>query len=92
MFQLLESILVLTAIVVGGLGSVPGAVIGALILVLVPESVRGLGDLRALAFGCVLFLSILLLPRGLFGEVSALSLIRRQFAAVRDGRRGVGWR
>jgi branched-chain amino acid transport system permease protein len=92
MFQLIESILVLTAIVVGGLGSVPGAVVGALILVLVPESVRGLGDLRALAFGCVLFLSILLLPRGLFGEVSALSLIRRQLGAVRDGRRGFGWR
>jgi branched-chain amino acid transport system permease protein len=92
MFQLIESILVLTAIVVGGLGSVPGAVAGALILVLVPEAVRGLGDLRALAFGCVLFLSILLLPRGLFGEVSALRLIRKQLGAARGGRRTFGWR
>jgi branched-chain amino acid transport system permease protein len=92
MFQLIESILVLTAIVVGGLGSVPGAVAGAFILVLVPEAVRGLGDLRALAFGCVLFLSILLLPRGLFGEVSALRLIRRQLGLGRDGGRGLGWR
>ncbi len=76
-FVLLESALVLTAIVVGGLGSLPGAVIGALIMVLLPELLREIGHLRALVFGLVLFFSILFLPRGVFSEVKALAFFRR---------------
>ncbi|MCC7284961.1 MAG: branched-chain amino acid ABC transporter permease [Burkholderiaceae bacterium] len=76
-FLILESALVLTAVVVGGIGSLPGAVIGALMIVLVPELLREIGHLRALVFGLVLFLSILFLPRGIFSEVRALALFRR---------------
>ena len=76
-FVMLESALMLTAIVVGGIGSLPGAVIGALMIVLVPELLREVGHLWALVFGVVLFLSILFLPRGLFSEVRALALLRR---------------
>lgn len=76
-FVLLESALVLTAIVVGGIGSLPGAVIGALVIVLVPELLREIGHLRALVFGLVLFLCIRFLPRGLYSEVRALALFRR---------------
>lgn len=79
-FLILESALVLTAVVVGGIGSLPGAVIGALMIVLVPELLREVGHLRALVFGLVLFLSILFLPRGLFSEVRALALFRRAAA------------
>lgn len=80
-FLILESALVLTAVVVGGIGSLPGAVIGALMIVLVPELLREIGHLRALVFGLVLFLSILFLPRGLFSEVRALALFRRASAS-----------
>jgi len=76
-FTMLESALVLIAVVVGGIGSLPGAVIGALMVVLVPEMLREVGHLRALVFGVMLFLSILFLPRGLFSEVRALALFRR---------------
>lgn len=76
-FMMLESALVLIAVVVGGIGSLPGAVIGALLVVLVPEMLREMGHLRALVFGILLFLSILFLPRGLFSEVRALALFRR---------------
>lgn len=76
-FLLLESALILTAIVVGGLGSLAGAAVGALLVVLLPEFLRGFGDLRAFIFGMILFLAILFLPRGLLSEVRSLTWARR---------------
>lgn len=94
-FDFLESILVLAMVVVGGLGSLPGAIIGAVLLILLPELLRPFGDVRNLLVGAVMFLSILLLPKGLFGEVSALALMRRQLRGAwketGEGA-GVGWR
>ena len=93
-FRFSESILVLAMIVVGGLGSLPGAVVGAVLLIVLPEALRPVGDVRMIAVGCVMFFSILLLPKGLFGEVSALNLVRSSFGAGwKPGVRGVvGWR
>jgi branched-chain amino acid transport system permease protein len=92
-FRFSESILILAMVVVGGLGSVPGAVVGALLLIILPEAARGLGDYRMFAVGMVMFLSILLLPKGLFGEISAVSLVRKHLGtAWRSGGQRVGWR
>ena len=73
-----ESILILSMIVVGGLGSLYGSIIGAVLLSVLPELLRDLGSYRMIAVGLVLFLSILFLPKGLVGEVSAIDLVRRQ--------------
>ncbi|BCS89847.1 branched-chain amino acid ABC transporter permease [Pseudodesulfovibrio sediminis] len=91
-FQFSESILILAMVVVGGLGSLPGGIFGALLLILLPEVARGLGDLRMVAVGVVMFLSILLLPKGIFGEVSAIDMARKQFNAAWGGRQSVGWK
>ncbi|CAH2601715.1 Branched-chain amino acid ABC transporter permease [Rhodovastum atsumiense] len=93
-FGFTQSILVLAMVVVGGLGSLPGAVVGALILILLPELLRPLGDIRNLLVGFVLFGVILFLPKGLIGEVSALDIARRQFAGAwrRGAGGGLGWR
>jgi branched-chain amino acid transport system permease protein len=77
-FKFGESILILSMIVVGGLGSLYGSIIGAVLLSVLPELLRDLGSYRMIAVGLVLFLSILFLPKGLVGEVSAIDLIRRQ--------------
>jgi branched-chain amino acid transport system permease protein len=76
MFRLPESILILTMVVVGGLGSLPGAILGAIILILLPELGRDFGQLRMVVVGTVLFLSILLMPKGVIGEVTAFSMMR----------------
>ena len=76
-FVLLESALILTGVVVGGIGSLPGAILGAVTMVLVPEILRDLGHLRAVVFGLILFLCILFLRRGLISEVNALAWFRR---------------
>ncbi len=92
-FQFSESILILAMVVVGGLGSLPGGILGALLLILLPEVARSFGDMRMVAVGVVMFLSILLLPKGLFGEISAIQMARRQFnAAWIGGRQSVGWK
>jgi branched-chain amino acid transport system permease protein len=93
-FQFRESINILAMVVVGGLGSLPGAVIGALLLVILPEALRAVGDFRMIAIGSTMFLSILMLPKGLLGEASALDLLRRQFGQAWSGGGGppVGWR
>jgi branched-chain amino acid transport system permease protein len=50
-FTFNKSIEILIMVVVGGLGSLPGAVIGAIIIVLMPEFLRSSGELRLILFG-----------------------------------------
>lgn len=93
-FRFSETILVLAMVVVGGLGSLPGALLGAVLLVLLPEALRGFGDLRNIIVGVVMFLSIVFLPKGLCGEVSALSLARGALGGAwkTEGGKKVGWK
>lgn len=77
-FQFDQSILVLAIIVVGGLGSLPGAVLGAVLLIGLPEALRPLGDYRMFTVGLVMFLTIVLRPRGLWPEVLALRWLQRR--------------
>ena len=72
MFGIDESILMLTMVVVGGLGSPPGAILGAALLILIPELARGLGQYRMVLVGLVLYLSILGMPKGILPEALAL--------------------
>lgn len=96
MFGLEQSILILTMVVVGGLGSLPGSIIGALLLILLPELGREVGQLRMLLVGIVLFIAIVALPRGLYSETAAIRSIRWLFGGSRksDSSSGnaVGWK
>ena len=50
-FTFNKSIEILIMVVVGGLGSLPGAIIGAIVIVLTPELLRSSGELRLILFG-----------------------------------------
>ena len=63
-FNLLISINVLSLIIVGGLGSIPGVVIGALILVGLPELLREFTEYRLLMYGVLLIVMMLFKPEG----------------------------
>jgi len=52
-FTFIKSIEILIMVVVGGLGSLPGAVIGAIIIVLMPEFLRSSGEWRLILFGAL---------------------------------------
>jgi len=63
-FNLLISINALALIIVGGLGSIPGVVVGALILVGLPEMLREFAEYRLLMYGILLIVMMLVKPEG----------------------------
>jgi branched-chain amino acid transport system permease protein len=76
-FTFLKSIDILIMVVIGGLGSLPGAALGAVIVVLAPELLRSSGELRLILFG---FLVIVLMGTGNRGLAG---LIVDLFARIR---------
>ena len=51
-------------LLVGGIGSVPGAITGAAIITILPELLRGLGDYYLITFYGIIFIGILAFPNG----------------------------
>lgn len=65
-FSLLISINILAVIIVGGMGSIPGIVVGALVLVGLPELLREFAEYRLLFYGILLVFMMLKRPEGLW--------------------------
>jgi branched-chain amino acid transport system permease protein len=63
-FSLMVSINVLCLIIIGGMGSIPGVIIGAVILIGLPEVLRGVEQYRMLAFGGLLVIMMIFRPTG----------------------------
>ena len=64
-FTFLESAMILCIVVLGGMGSIVGVIIAALILILLPEYLRAFADYRMLVFGAVLVVMMLFRPQGI---------------------------
>jgi branched-chain amino acid transport system permease protein len=64
-YTFLESILLLAAVVLGGMGTVPGALLGSSVLFIVPEKLRSFQDKRLLLFGIALVLMMRFRPEGI---------------------------
>jgi branched-chain amino acid transport system permease protein len=64
----LVSINVLSLIIIGGMGSIPGVIVGALALIGLPELLREFAEFRYLVYGAVLVAMMLLRPEGLWPE------------------------
>lgn len=69
-FQLLISINVLALIIVGGMGSLPGVVVGAAALIGLPELLREFGEYRFLFYGLVIVIMMRIKPEGLWPSAS----------------------
>lgn len=64
-FQFIESVTLLAAVILGGMGSIPGAVVGAALLLVLPEKLREFSDYRLILFGLALVLIMRFRPQGL---------------------------
>ncbi|WP_066067480.1 branched-chain amino acid ABC transporter permease [Neobacillus soli] len=64
-FSFLQSVMILLAVVLGGLGSIPGVVIGAALVIVLPEVLRGAEDWRYLIFGVALVIMMIFRPQGI---------------------------
>jgi branched-chain amino acid transport system permease protein len=67
-FNFFVSINVLSLIIVGGMGSIPGVFVGALVLIGAPEVLREFSDFRFMFYGAVLVGMMLFRPEGLWPE------------------------
>jgi branched-chain amino acid transport system permease protein len=70
-FTFFESVMILCMVVLGGMGSIPGIILGALLLITLPELFRDFQDYRMLAFGTALVLMMIFRPQGLLGTVKS---------------------
>ncbi len=70
-FDFILSVMVLAMVVLGGMGSIRGAIVGALILGTLPEWLRGFDQYRMLIFGLAMMVIIRLRPQGIFGAFQA---------------------
>lgn len=78
-FQFIKSFEIIIMIVIGGMGSITGAILGAIIVTLLPELLRQLpdiqlgatvfkvADLRLVIFALILILTMILRPQGILG-------------------------
>ncbi len=69
-FTFLESVRILSMVVLGGMGSLPGVILGAFLLTVLPEMLRGLASYRMLIFGIALVVMMVFRPQGLLGKRS----------------------
>jgi branched-chain amino acid transport system permease protein len=89
-FQLQISVNVLALLIVGGMGSLPGVVIGALALIGLPELLREFGEYRYLFYGAVLVVMMRLRPEGLWpSDVRQRELHASDEALALDTGRGL---
>ena len=80
-FFITESFTILAMVVVGGMGTLIGPVCGAILLTMLPEFLRGIGDLRLVVYGVAVTLVVLFIPGGI---VQALKLaLERLHRAMR---------
>ena len=68
-FRILVSITALAVIILGGLGSIPGVIVGALVLIGLPGLLTQFEDFRLLIYGATLIAVMLLRPQGLIPNV-----------------------
>jgi ABC-type branched-subunit amino acid transport system ATPase component/ABC-type branched-subunit amino acid transport system permease subunit len=71
-FTFFQSIMFLLAVIIGGAGTVFGPLVGAVIVVVLPELLAALAEHRLLVFGALLFVVLRLTPAGVVGMLAAL--------------------
>jgi branched-chain amino acid transport system permease protein len=88
-FQFIRSFEIIIMIVIGGMGSMTGAILGAIIVTLLPELLRQLpdiqvgatvfkfADLRLVIFAFILILTMIIRPQGILGTMEIGSLLKR---------------
>jgi len=68
-FTFMESAIILSIVVLGGMGSILGVILGAFILILLPEYLRAFSEYRMLAFGAAMVLMMIFRPQGIISNI-----------------------
>ncbi len=84
-FGFLKSIDMLSMIVLGGLGSIPGAVFGASLLSAAPEFLRFMSQYRMLVYGALLVFLMVFRPNGMMGGIDFTTFIKKKLGIKKRG-------
>ena len=76
-FDVTASLLIFQMAVIGGLGRISGSIIGACIIILVPEILRPLQDYRLLLAGLLIVILMATRPEGILGKTKITNLIKK---------------
>jgi branched-chain amino acid transport system permease protein len=85
-FNVLVSITVLAVVILGGMGSIPGVVLGSFALIGLPELLREFAEFKLLVYGGVLVLMMILRPEGFVPDVTR----RRELHEAEEGEEDEG--
>lgn len=77
-FGLLQLVLHFSIVLIGGLGSLAGSAIGAIVLTALPELLRGVQGLQELIYGIVLLVFVIFMPKGIAGLLLARGWLPRE--------------
>jgi len=80
-FTIWESVIILCVVVLGGMGSIAGVIMGAMVLILLPEYLRAFSEYRMLLFGAILVLMMVFRPGGIITNVRQTYRFERKAAA-----------
>ncbi|HKY30284.1 MAG TPA: branched-chain amino acid ABC transporter permease [Pyrinomonadaceae bacterium] len=70
-FEFIKSFEILIMIILGGLGSIIGSVLGAILLTVLPEALRGFAEYRMVIYSLLLIILMITRPQGLLGSTAA---------------------
>ncbi len=77
-FTFLESAMILSIVVLGGMGSIVGVIVAAFILILLPEYLRAFSEYRMLIFGMIMVLMMVFRPQGIVATVRKAYQFKRR--------------
>jgi len=67
-FEFTESMSMMAMVVLGGIGSIPGVIIGSTVLTALPELLRSLSEYRLVIYGALMVLMMIFRPGGIWGS------------------------
>ena len=77
-FEFIKSFEILIMIILGGLGSIVGSVLGAILLTVLPEALRGFAEYRMVIYSLLLIILMITRPQGLLGTTAAFKGWRKR--------------
>ena len=76
-FNYNKSIQIMSMAILGGMGSIPGSIIGAIVLTALPELLRDFVLLRQVLYGVVIIIMVLFRPAGLLGGINFKHILQK---------------
>ncbi|HWW62221.1 MAG TPA: branched-chain amino acid ABC transporter permease [Thermoanaerobaculia bacterium] len=90
MFKFIRSFEVIVMVVLGGLGSITGSIVSAIVLTILPEALRQVKELRMIIYSIMLIVLMLTRPQGLFGRRELWDFLPKRKDRVPDEARDEG--